>query len=310
MAPAIVVLCRLVEYFGAAVVFGSPLFRLYGLPHASAQRREDFAWLRPWLAWSAGALALTSLAGLLAQTVILAGSPAAALQTSALAAVTTTMAIGPSTLIRVAAALAILAAAVTLAPGRRLWATSATLGGVACASLAWMGHGGSGEGWAGAFHLGADVAHVLAAAAWIGALVVLWELARRSGRDRATARDLHAGLSRFSGVGAGVVAVLLVTGVINGVSIVGWRQPGVLWTTAYGRLLCLKLGVFAAMVALAAANRFRLAPALASALGGRRPQPDLAAVRDLRRSLAWETAAGVAVLAIVAWLGTLAPPAA
>ncbi|MBE7220421.1 MAG: copper homeostasis membrane protein CopD [Caulobacteraceae bacterium] len=310
MAPVIVILCRLVEYSGATALFGAPLFLLYGLPRPQGGRGAEFAWMRPLLAWSAGALALASLAGLLAQTAILAGSPAAALQAPALVAVMTTMDIGPSTLVRVVAAFAALAAAAALAPGRRLWAMSAALGLVACASLAWMGHGASGEGWTGAVHLIADIAHVLAAAAWIGALATLLELARRSAHDRETARALQAGLARFSGVGSGVVATLLVTGVVNGVSIVGWRNLSGLWTSAYGRLLCMKLVLFAGMVALAAANRFRLAPALAAALDGRPPPTNSVATRDLRRSLASETAMGLAVLAVVAWLGTLAPPTA
>jgi putative copper resistance protein D len=72
----------------------------------------------------------------------------------------------------------------------------------------------------------------------------------------------------------------------------------------YGRLLIAKVLVFLAMVALESINRFRLTPALEKAIG-RDDCP--AALGALRRSLAAETTCAIAVLAIVAWLGTLEP---
>jgi putative copper resistance protein D len=62
-----------------------------------------------------------------------------------------------------------------------------------------------------------------------------------------------------------------------------------------------KLALFAGMLALAAAHRWRLVPALAAAGGGSNT------VRVLRRTLALEAALGLAVLGVVAVLGTLEP---
>jgi putative copper resistance protein D len=62
------------------------------------------------------------------------------------------------------------------------------------------------------------------------------------------------------------------------------------------------------MLGLAAANRFRLTPALAMVLD--EPSRQRKALADLRRSIALETAAALGVVALVAWFGTLAPPAA
>jgi putative copper resistance protein D len=59
------------------------------------------------------------------------------------------------------------------------------------------------------------------------------------------------------------------------------------------------------MVALAAANRFQLTPALRTALAD--PAEARAAVGALRRSLLLEFGASLAVLGLVAWLGRLAP---
>lgn len=65
------------------------------------------------------------------------------------------------------------------------------------------------------------------------------------------------------------------------------------------------------MLALAAANRWRLTPALAAAVPGTDTDnvdadPDLA-IAAMRRSLIIEASAALAILALVAWFGTLEP---
>ena len=69
----------------------------------------------------------------------------------------------------------------------------------------------------------------------------------------------------------------------------------------------MKIGLFALMIGLAASNRFVLTPTL-----GQAPESLVqdATLGRLRRSLVLETALGVALLAVVAVMGTLAPPAA
>ena len=74
------------------------------------------------------------------------------------------------------------------------------------------------------------------------------------------------------------------------------------------QLLSVKLALFIAMLGLAAANRFRHTPAFGRVLAAHEP-PDRA-LAALRRSVAYETALGLAVLALVAGFGTLPPPAA
>ena len=74
----------------------------------------------------------------------------------------------------------------------------------------------------------------------------------------------------------------------------------------YGLLLIVKLVLFLAMLALASVNRFRLTPAFERSIAnGDRP----GGLGALRRSLAIETACVVVILALVAWLVTLEPPA-
>jgi putative copper resistance protein D len=304
-----VIALRLVQFCGAMILLGSSLFFLYALPRQGPSAAADLGWPRRLLGWGAASLAVGTLLGLLAQTSVLAGSIREGLAPDALVAVITTMAIGPSSLIRIAAALAALVLLATTRPGPSLWALCAGLGAVACASLAWMGHGAATPEPGRLVHLTADIVHALAAALWIGALAAFLLLARRSRpRSADTDQALHAALRGFSGVGSGIVAVIVASGLVNGLFLVGPEGVGGLLTMPYGRLLSLKLAVFAAMLGLAAANRFRLTPALAASLGD--PARTDAAVARLRASLALETAAALGVLALVAWLGTLAPVSA
>lgn len=103
------------------------------------------------------------------------------------------------------------------------------------------------------------------------------------------------------------MALLLLTGLVNSWFLVGPDHLSALAPSAYGLLLVAKVVLFAGMLGLAAINRFRLTPGLGAALAGAPPQAALAA---LRRSIVLETAAAIAVLALVSLLGTLAPPAA
>lgn len=182
--------------------------------------------------------------------------------------------------------------------------------GAGLASLAWTGHGAAGEGTAGSFQLVADVVHLLAAGAWFGALLALGAaLARIS--TRSTLEDIgtmQSALQRFAVAGSIIVGLLIVTGLVNGWALVGPAHVIGLAETPYGRLLVFKLALFAAMLVLAATNRFLLTPTLARAtdLGHFSP----VVVVKLRWSIAIETILAVSILATVAWLGTHAPPMA
>ena len=176
--------------------------------------------------------------------------------------------------------------------------------GIALASLAWTGHAAVTEGVPGTLHRVADIVHLLAAAAWIGALVALLDtLAQALDDDNALAAARRA-LSGFAWAGSLLVALVIATGVVNGGMILGWQGLGLLPATLYGQLLIAKLTLLAAMLGLAAANRWRLAPRLDAA----RNAGDIAvAARIVRTSIAVEAAAATLILGLVAWLGTLDP---
>lgn len=165
------------------------------------------------------------------------------------------------------------------------------------ASIALTGHAGAGIGATGLFHLASDVVHLVAAGVWLGALPALAWLLWRGRTDPAQA-DLAAGVTRrFGTVALIAVATLLASGIVNTAILVGW-PPEALATT-YGQALAVKIGLFSAMLGLAAVNRFRLTPAL--------PRPG--ALAALAATALAETALGLGILLLVGLLGTQ-PPAA
>ncbi len=178
------------------------------------------------------------------------------------------------------------------AAARRQCGLAAIAASIALATNAWTGHAGATEGGFGTIHRLSDVAHLLAAAMWLGALIIfLGALLGRSNRDA-----LLRSLAGFAATGTILVLLLLTTGIVNMIAIAGW-PPSL--ASDWALVLIVKLGLFAAMLGFAALNRWRLAPALAADAPG--------SDRALRFSLAAETAAGLAVLLVVALLGTLSP---
>ena len=146
--------------------------------------------------------------------------------------------------------------------------------------------------------IAADVAHVFAAATWVGGLAFVvvalvlaleerWPLATRS-------------VPRFSTMAVVAVAVLLVAGTINGyLQIRAWRG---LWETQYGLLLLAKVALVLPLLALGAFNNRYAVPRLRAGVA----QP-----RERRRFL---QTAGAELLVMVAIVGVTAvlvnaPPA-
>lgn len=110
----------------------------------------------------------------------------------------------------------------------------------------------------------------------------------------------HRALDQFATVGTVCVLLLVATGILNGILIAGLPAFDHLAVSTYARLLAVKLALFAA-------NRWRLAPALRV---GAEAGTVVQSLKALRRSLVAEGSAALAILALVAWLGTLEPPGA
>lgn len=302
MIEAWVIGLRAIQYGAAALLFGLPAFLIYS---SRATKPLSLAWPRPALFWAAVALALAAPAALIAHTAMMAGSLSEALKPSSLGMMVTGMGLGMALAVRSVAALLAVAAIAMIRPGPRLGWVCASLGLVVSASFAWTGHGAATEGPGHGLHLASDILHAVAASIWVGALaafaaLVVYRPREPSMQDRALARALAG----FASVGTFAVAVLVLTGLVNSVFLVGWSGFWTLTDTAYGRWFVLKLVLFSLMLSLAAINRFRLTPAFEVAGADSGP-----VAGHLRRSLVVEFALSLAVLMVVAVMGTLAPPA-
>lgn len=155
------------------------------------------------------------------------------------------------------------------------WATTrlgprglAASGALAVATFALDGHQRT-AGW----QLAAiDVVHVVVAAAWFGGLVLLALLLRDHPDEPLLAARWVARFSTLALVGVGLAGV---SGAAMAVRLVGGADG---LATTYGRLLIAKVLLVAAVVAIAAVNRFWLVPTITSVLRAPSvaadPQPD------------------------------------
>jgi copper transport protein len=144
--------------------------------------------------------------------------------------------------------------------------------------------------------LGLTVAHVVAAVAWATTLV--W-LDRRS--RTAPPGELGATVVALSPWGIGAVVVLAVSGSLLVLERVPFDE---LLDATYGRLALVKVAFLAVAVALAARNRWSIAPALAAD----DEADDDASVRRLRSSVRVEVVVLALALAAGSLLAQVSPP--
>ncbi len=182
---------------------------------------------------------------------------------------------------------------------------TAMLAAIAVGSLAWSGHAAASQGVDGLVRLTGDIAHLLAASAWLGALVILLrQVFSTNAHDMEQRRKSAQMLSRFSRAGSVIVAALIITGALNAAFIFRPSDLLLLPSTTYGQLLLIKLIAFAGMLGFAGLNRFYLTPALSNSA---RSIDSATAISAMRMSIGLELALATSILALVAWLGTLDP---
>jgi copper transport protein len=172
-----------------------------------------------------------------------------------------------------------------------------------------------------------DTIHVLAMGVWVGGLVTLGVVVMRG----LTVAEMEAPVARWSRLAFGCVTAIIATGVFQ-----AWRQVGnltALRTTEYGRMLIIKILLFAGLLMLAAFSResvrYLFPASKPEAKKGKRGAPIVAGGADddsaeatleeiaeyeaweskrLRRTVWAEVGAAVLVIAITALLVN-APPA-
>lgn len=133
--------------------------------------------------------------------------------------------------------------------------------------------------------------HGLGVAFWVGALVPLTALV-----SKPIAATLPL-LNRFSRIAMPMVAALALTGLV--LAVIQLENLSALVDTSYGLILAIKLALVLLLLALAALNRFRLTPALAS---------DQKAAPALKRSILLECVAALSIFAVVAFWRFTPPP--
>jgi putative copper export protein/mono/diheme cytochrome c family protein len=302
-----IVAARTVHFASAILLFGTPLLALTVATPIWRRAARDVD-SRPALlpralrfgAWTLAAAVISAVIWLVGEASAMSGKPIAQMGGDTIGLVLGKTVFGRLWLWRLGLAIAL--AALLWAIGRsadrrrrlRLAAGALLVATAYLATLAWAGHAAAGP----PLQVVSDVAHLIAAGAWLGALPGLVVLLGCAQPLEITAEITR----RFSTLGVLSVGTLIVTGLGNSWYLVG-DIPGLVGTP-YGRLLLVKLALFAAMVALATFNRFSLTERVSA-----QRVSSFSALRTLRRNATLEIAAGMIVVAIVGLLGTMIPAA-
>jgi mono/diheme cytochrome c family protein/uncharacterized membrane protein len=167
------------------------------------------------------------------------------------------------------------------------------LAGAALAVQPLIGHAGAIGGGLGLELIASEALHLFAAGAWLGGLLPLFIAIRIL-----PAQAAAAACRGFTPIGLSAVVVLAGTAVVQVAQFIG-DMPA-LFGTAYGHIALVKVGLFLALLLLAALNRFVLTERLAEAA-------PVAARHQMRRSIAAETVLGAFVVITAGFLASSMP---
>ena len=305
MLAAGLIASRFVHYLAVLALFGVALCPLYFFHRGERVQPILLMRLRRTMLFAAVAAVITGAAWFVCSIATMSDSFAAAFDPGTFWSVVQDTTFGQIWFWRFGLGIVTLA----LSLGALAWSTQRFVdllvlaaSSVLLASIAGTGHTQSYERALRLIHMISDGAHLIVAGAWIGGLIALALLLAPS--TGSSPIESHRILVRFSAIGTVAVATLIGTGLINGWLLVGTLSA--LISTPYGQLLIAKIGAFGAMVALAGLNRIWLTPALARESLSNRPPKSLA---RLRYHIYAEQALGIAVIFIVAVLGTMQPAA-
>jgi len=133
--------------------------------------------------------------------------------------------------------------------------------------------------------------HILAACVWVGGMIflatVVLPILRQPGYQAVAVPLIQAAGLRFGWVGWMALGTLVLTGIANlrfrGYGWTQWRD-GTVWQGWFGHTLAAKLILVTAILVISAVHDLVLGPRFTRIAG---EQPDLSAVRHLRRQAAW-----------------------
>jgi copper resistance protein D len=298
-ADAALAAVRAVHFGSVMLLFGQLVYILTVSP-----RREPAPGFRSAVAACVLAAFVTAILWVLLEAPRMSGvAYPQALQAEILSTIVTQTRFGNIALLR----LALLSALAVLLIRRERFAFCAAIAALLLLTISASGHAAAEAGAEGLVHFLVDSVHLLAAAAWLGALVPFVLYLRHAAREHPDSQSgAHQATVRFSSLGIGCVALLLFSGVLNASYTVSLPLSAALGSE-YGRLLALKVGAFIAILLLAAVNRTILMPRIP--LAGKDDMDSARAMRWLVRNSLAETLLGFGIVAIVGLLGITAPAA-
>jgi copper resistance protein D len=290
--PTALVICRFAHFAATMLLFGAGAFVWALAPEALA--RELAGPVRRMTAAAIVVAAVTALAWLALEAGQMGDGWGDSVNPDTLSAVAFETDFGEVWLWRIGLALVLVGA---LCVGRHnRWAFVVPISALLLASLGLVGHAAMQDGALGALHRLNHAVHLLCAGAWLGALPPLLLCLKRCDDPRLRS-EAGTALRRFSGLGHFVVALVILTGIVNTILTLGrWPDD---FSSLYQALLATKIALVAAMIALALVNRYILTPRVKDHSG--------AALRVLTINSIAEIGLGIAVLAVVSVFGTLAP---
>jgi copper resistance protein D len=189
---------------------------------------------------------------------------------------------------------------------RRRGSISAGLAVLILALLGGAGHAGANSSSAGPLVLANDVGHLVVAAIWPGGLVPLLLFICEARRLTDPGNFVAHVVQRFSAMSLAAVALLGATGLINAYFLVGSFEA--LFDSNYGKLLLLKVLLFALMIGFGARNLLVVKPRLMRLAKAGRQGESSKLVSSLFRNVLCEAVLAAGVLLIVGLLGISPPP--
>lgn len=277
------ILCRFVHFWVLLTLFGIYLSQQL-LLRTHLARANDLQPIKV-LRWLTALGLASAIAWLLLTAASMAGSWADSLAPATLLLVLGHTAFGKFWVLHMFFNLALL---VLLTRNRRLPWLNLLLATLLLATLAPVGHVAMFDGVYGQLLILNQFVHLLAVGAWLGGLGLLLTLLRKPADV-----DMRGVLLRFGGFGYVMVALIILTGLVNVRVMSGapWPTPAF---SGFGLVLGIKVVMVLCMLALALFNRL--------ALNGGTLRLD-----QVRISVAFECLFGMAALAAVSLLGTLPP---
>ena len=285
------ILCRLLQFASAMLLFGAALFQSTLAPAALARALDRS--LQQMSKAAAFVILATAIGWLLLSAGEMGEGWADTWNPSAIGAVLLDTSFGWIWLWRLGFT-AVLLGLLVLSRDNH-WSAVALLAALILGSLGLVGHAVMRAGALGWLSKLSHIMHLLAAGFWLGSLAPLVAGLRLTS-DPNTRANARVALQRFSGPGHVAVVTVLATGVVNTWLVLG--EFPIDASSPYQALLLAKIVLVAVMLALALANRYVLVPRFDSS-------PD--AVRLLRWSAIGEILVGLGVVGLVSAIGILPP---